>query len=80
MAPGFPTSDGSLHLIQLALQYEEAGLWMRSSGDARGSVLLERAEALHQARLVDRDNVQVKNVEIVQAHKVTLIFISECTD
>ena len=60
VAPGSSTSDSSLHLIQLDLQYEEAGLWMRSSGDSRGSVLLERAEALHQARLVDRDNVQVK--------------------
>ena len=58
--PEAPTPERSRHLLQLAEQYEEAGLWLRSSGDARGVCLLERAEAIHQSRLIDRDQPQVR--------------------
>ena len=54
-----PSPEASLSLLQLAQEYEEAGAWLRSSGDTRGMGLLERAEAIHQSRLLDKDNAQV---------------------
>lgn len=60
--PKVPNLDSSHRLLNLAQQYEEAGLWMRSSCDARGVALLERAEAIHQARLIDKNNAQVRDL------------------
>ena len=80
-----PSEEDSARLLQLALQYEEAGLWLRSSGDCqRGEALLERAEAIHQRRTLDRDNAQVGGAirgrprcpVVISANQKTELFFS----
>ncbi|GAX79641.1 hypothetical protein CEUSTIGMA_g7082.t1 [Chlamydomonas eustigma] len=58
-----PSYEESSHLLGLATQYEESGLWLASNDSnmdhQRGQNLLHRAENLHQRRLLDSDNEHV---------------------